>query len=105
MGNLFAGLPDQVPAEVFEPLVCAPNVRIERILSTGHASPPGQWYDQPWAEWVAVLAGQAAVLIEGEQQPRVLGPGDHLELAAHVRHRVEWTSTTEPTVWLAVHYP
>lgn len=104
MANLFAGLSDQLPAELFEPLVRASNVRIERIVSTGQASPPGYWYDQDWAEWVVVLSGAAAVLLEGEQQPRVLGPGDHLQLDAHVRHRVEWTSATEPTVWLAVHY-
>lgn len=112
MANLFANLPDRLPAELFEPLVGAPNVRIERIVSTGQASPPGYWYDQDWAEWVVVLCGAAAVvlcgaaavLLEGEQQPRVLGPGDHLRLDAHVRHRVEWTSTAEPTVWLAVHF-
>lgn len=104
MANLFASLPDRLPAELFEPLVRASNVRIERIVSTGQASPPGYWYDQDWAEWVVVLSGAAAVLLEGEQQPRVLKPGDHLQLDAHVRHRVEWTSATEPTVWLAVHF-
>ena len=51
-----------------------------------------------------MLAGSAGVLIEGEARPRVLEAGDFLHLPARLRHRVEWTSPTEPTVWLAVHY-
>jgi len=34
----------------------------------------------------------------------VLKPGDHVSIPAHCRHRVEWTATGEPTIWLAVHY-
>ena len=36
------------------------GIRIERIVSRGHTSPPDFWYDQPQAEWVIVLAGSAA---------------------------------------------
>ncbi len=104
MQNLFADVPRSSDAEVVEQLLSAPNVRIERIVSTGHTSPPGYWYDQDWAEWVVVLSGSAVLRIEGDAEPRVLGPGDHVHLEAHLRHRVEWTSSTEPTVWLAVHY-
>ena len=50
-------------------LLAAPNVRIERIVSRGHASPPNFWYDQPQAEWVIVLAGSAAIAFEGEASP------------------------------------
>jgi cupin 2 domain-containing protein len=102
--NLLANLPPCASDEVFEPLLAAEHVRIERIVSTGQASPPGHWYDQDWAEWVVVLAGRAAVRIEGEAHARELGPGDHLHLPAHRRHRVEWTDAAAPTVWLAVHY-
>ena len=42
-------------------------------------------------------------LIEGEAE-RMLRPGDFLFLAAHRRHRVTWTVSGEPTVWLAVHF-
>jgi cupin 2 domain-containing protein len=104
MPNLLANVHRKADAEEVEQLLHGPNVRIERIVSTGQASLPGFWYDQEWAEWVVVLAGSAGVLIEGEAEPRVLRPGDHLVLAAHVRHRVEWTSADEPTVWLAVHH-
>ena len=53
---------------------------------------------------MVVLAGEAALRIEGEAAPRTLRPGDWLELPAGLRHRVEWTATDRPTVWLAVHW-
>jgi len=81
-----------------------PGVRIERIVSTGQASPPGFWYDQVHGEWVAVLAGEAKLRFEDEPAARTLGPGDFVDIAPHRRHRVEWTRPGEPTVWLAVHY-
>ena len=102
-GNLLASLPARLDAEQIIALVANENLRIERIVSTGQASPPGFWYDQPWAEWVLVLAGSAGLLFEDEAEPRVLRAGDYLLIPAHRRHRVAWTDT-EPTVWLAVHY-
>jgi cupin 2 domain-containing protein len=103
-GNLFALLPEGRSAEQTIDLLAGENLRIERIVSTGQASPPGFWYDQDRAEWVLVLAGSAGLLLEGEAEPRVLGPGDYLLIPAHRRHRVEWTDAERPTVWLAVHF-
>jgi cupin 2 domain-containing protein len=103
-GNLFAGIPDTLAAEQITALVTTPNVRIERIVSHGQASPPDFWYDQPQAEWVIVLAGSAAIAFEGEAAPRTLRRGDHLHIPAHARHRVVSTDASGPTVWLAVHY-
>lgn len=103
-GNLFAGIPGTLAAEQLTALLTTPNVRIERIVSRGHASPPDFWYDQPQAEWVIVLAGSAAIAFDGEASPRTLRRGDHLHIPAHARHRVVWTDANEPTVWLAVHY-
>jgi len=103
-GNLFADIPETLAAEQLTALLTTPNVRIERIVSRGQASPPGFWYDQPQAEWVIVLAGSAAIAFDGEASPRTLRSGDHLHIPAHTRHRVEWTDAGEPTVWLAVHY-
>jgi cupin 2 domain-containing protein len=103
-GNLFAGIPGTLAAEQITALLTTPNVRIERIVSHGHTSPPDFWYDQRQAEWVIVLAGSAAVAFEGEALPRMLTSGDHLHIPAHTRHRVVWTDAGEPTVWLAVHY-
>jgi cupin 2 domain-containing protein len=103
-GNLFAGIPNALAAEQFTTLVTTPNLRIERIVSRGHSSPPGFWYDQDRAEWVIVLAGSAAILFESETAPRALTRGDYLRIPAHARHRVEWTDKDEPTIWIAVHY-
>jgi cupin 2 domain-containing protein len=102
--NLFDGLPGRADQETLADLLKRPGVRIERIVSTGQASPLGFWYDQTHGEWVAVLAGEARLRFEDEPAPRTLRAGDFVDIAAHRRHRVEWTHPTEPTVWLAVHY-
>jgi cupin 2 domain-containing protein len=103
-GNLFASLDPAATEEQVRLLLAAPDVRIERIVSTGQASPPGFWYDQEWDEFVLLVSGSAGLRMEGEPALRLLRPGDHLMIPAHVRHRVEWTSASEPTIWLAVHY-
>jgi len=100
--NLFTGLPSNLPEELIEKLVDAPDVRIERIVSTGHASPPGYWYDQSESEWVVVLRGEAMLAFEDESI--ILKPGDYVLIPPHRKHRVNSTSPSEPTVWLAVFY-
>ncbi len=102
--NLFANLPANLPDELMETLVEGNNVRIERIASQGHASPPGFWYDQEQHEWVILLRGAARLQFEDESKPVELCPGDWVNIPAHRRHRVEWTTLDEPTIWLAVHY-
>lgn len=104
-GNLFADLPSKLPEERFEALLEKNGLTLERIVSTGQATPPGEWYDQPRDEWVVLLRGAAVLRFEDEATERKLGPGDYLFIPAHARHRVEWTSETEPTVWLALHLP
>lgn len=84
-------------------LLQTPGVRIERIVSEGHSSPEGFWYDQETHEWVLLLSGAAKLQFEGEE-PIGLKPGSYLHIPAHRRHRVEWTDPTQPTVWLAIHY-
>ncbi len=103
-GNLFGGIPAMSTAEQITILLDTPNLRIERIVSHGHASPPDFWYDQDKPEWVIVLAGSAAILFEGEPEARSLKQGDYLHIPAHARHRVVWTDIREPTIWLAVHH-
>jgi cupin 2 domain-containing protein len=93
-----------LPEELVEALAAGKHVRIERIVSTGHASPEGFWYDQKKSEWLVVLKGEAKLLFEGDAQAIHLKPGDHVTIPAHRRHRVEWTTPKEPTVWLAVFY-
>jgi cupin 2 domain-containing protein len=104
-GNIFAELPSNaLPEESVAELLALPNCRIERIVSTGQVSPPDFWYDQDASEWVILLRGGARLLFEGESEPRTLNPGDFVHIAAHRRHRVDWTDPHQPTVWLAVHY-
>jgi len=104
IGNLFADVAERLDKEEFVELLAGTNVRIERIVSTGQAGAPGDWYGQDWAEWVLLLQGSAAIRFAGEDEPRVLGPGDYIHIPAHARHRVEWTAPDHATVWLAVHY-
>ena len=103
-GNLLAKLPPSSPDEVFEPLLEAGGLRLERIVSTGQATPAGEWLVQDWDEWVVLLAGKARLLIQGESVARELRPDDWIIIPAGIRHRVEWTSRDPPTVWLALHY-
>ena len=103
--NLFADLPRSTGKnEHFSNLLKHPDLRIERIVSTGQSSPEGFWYDQPEGEWVVVLQGQATLRFEDTPEPVRLTPGDFIDIAPHRRHRVEWTDPEQPTVWLAVHY-
>jgi cupin 2 domain-containing protein len=104
MRNLLENIPRELPEELIEELVRTPGARLERIVSRGHRTADGEWYDQEWDEWVVVLSGSARLRIEGEPDDVSLRAGDSLLLPAHVRHRVEWTDPTADTVWLALHY-
>jgi len=84
-----------------EILARSPHARVERIVSRGHASPPDFWYDQEEAEWVLVVAGRARLRFQPERTLE-LGPGDHVLIPPHQRHRVEWTDPARDTIWLAV---
>lgn len=108
MPNLFRDLPaGPLAKEIIERLLDRPGLRVQRIVSTGQASPPDFWYDQSEHEWVVLLQGEADVTVEatnGIDTVR-LAPGDWLELPAHRRHRVEATCADPPTVWLALFWP
>lgn len=104
--NLFNEIPAALPEELITVLAASPEMRIERMVSDGQASPEGFWYDQDQNEWVLLVSGSAVLSVEtAEGTDRVeMGPGDHLLLAAHQRHRVESTSPDQKTIWLAVFY-
>jgi cupin 2 domain-containing protein len=104
-GNLFDAFDAKAPEEQVDTLVEQGGVTIERIVSMGHASPPGFWYDSPRAEWVVLLSGAAVLEFEGDAEPYPMKAGDHVVIDAHCRHRVAWTSDEMPSVWLAVYYP
>ena len=100
--NLLSNLPQNLPEELTTVLQQAHGVRIERIVSTGHKSPEGFWYDQPENELIVVLTGAARLQFKDRVVEML--PGDSINISAHQKHRVEWTSPDEPTVWLAVFY-
>ena len=102
--NLLTGAGGISDRERFEELLRGGPFRLERIISTGQATPPGQWYDQQQAEWVVLLSGAARLRFEDESSDRELQPGDYVLIAAHRRHRVQWTAPDQVTVWLALHF-
>ncbi len=103
--SLLSAVPKRpMPEELFDVLAEKDDVRIERIVSTGQETPEGDWYDQETDEFVLLVSGAAALQIEGEADERELAPGDWILLPAHCRHRVAWTQSEPPTVWLAVHF-
>ena len=100
--NLFHNIPKDLPEELLETLTGNDQVRIERIVSHGHASEPGFWYDQTSHEFVILIQGAARLAFEDHTVE--LAPGDYLTIKPHQRHRVVWTDPDEPTLWLAVHF-
>lgn len=104
--NLFdlSGIPRPLTAEIFNTLIEKPGIRIEQIVSSGHTTPAGEWYDQATAEWVLLLQGQAELTYDDGSQKRLVA-GDTCWIPAHSRHRVTYTSTEPVCIWLAVHLP
>lgn len=104
--NIFSDLEGaNLVEEFFEQLAGSDRVRIERIVSLGHSSPEGFWYDQEQNEWVLLLQGRARLLFAEADEVVDLGPGDWISIPAHAKHRVVWTTPDEKTIWLAVHHP
>jgi len=101
--NIFKDIPDRLPEELIECILKRGNIQIERIISQGHMTPAGQWYDQDWDEWVILLQGEAILLYEQDNRRFHLTAGDYLLIPAHTRHRVEWTPPELQTIWLAAH--
>jgi len=100
--NIFNDIPEQLPEEITDILVNSNGVRIERIISKGHKSEPNFWYDQAENEWVIVLKGTAKLRFKLDNKIIHLTEGDFVNIEAHIKHQVEWTS--EEVIWLAVFY-
>ncbi|KAF0203610.1 MAG: hypothetical protein FD170_1037 [Bacteroidetes bacterium] len=101
-GNIFnSSINQNDPSEVFDTLFDG-SVKIERILSSGHTTPGGQWYDQPADEWVLLIQGSAKLLF-AENEEVTLEAGDYIFIPAHQKHRVSYTSSEPSCIWLAIH--
>lgn len=101
--NVFEGVPGELPEELVEVLAEGAGVRVERIVSRGHVTPPGEWYDQAEDEFVLLVQGEARLDFEGGRKLE-MKEGDWLVIPARQKHRVGWTSEGESTVWLAVFF-
>ncbi|MBB3118703.1 cupin domain-containing protein [Pseudoduganella violacea] len=97
IGNLYLNAEPPDTGEVFEQLLSHRGVVIERILSSSRIV-PGE-YVQEQDEWVALLRGEASMLVAGENV--ALTAGDHLFLPARTPHTV--LSVSQGALWLAVH--
>lgn len=82
--NLFDIVQVREGGEACEVLALGPDVRIERIVSRGHASLPGFWYDQDRDEWVCLLQGRARLAWENGGIME-FAPGDWVFIPAHAR--------------------
>ena len=125
--NIFSKIPKDIPEELFEKIVESKDVKIERIISRGHTTKEGKWYNQDKNEFVIVLKGYAVIEYKdivkdkslsldsqrqtGERLMSVdygkkikMNVGDYLIIPAHVKHKVVKTSDKEETIWLAVFY-
>jgi cupin 2 domain-containing protein len=102
--NIFSGIKNRSPEEIFETIIRTNQFKIERIISGGQSTNKGKWYDQDEDEWVILLRGSASLLFKSSNKEIIMKPGDYVNIPAHQKHRVEWTDANEETIWLAVHY-
>jgi cupin 2 domain-containing protein len=103
-GHLYQNIPGELPEEISACLAQNKSVKIERIISRGHRSAPGFWYDQQDNEWVLLVKGEAELRFEKGNQAVHLTEGMYVNIPAHEKHRVEWTREGVDTIWLAVFY-
>lgn len=89
--------------EYFQTIIKRENIRIERIVSAGHKSPDGYWYNQEENEAVLLIKGEAIVEFEVGKEV-FLKAGSFLDIPKKVKHRVKETSLTEESIWLAIFY-
>ena len=98
--NLF-GLPRTPLTEEFTSILAeGRGVRVEKIVSAGQTT---GWCDQAETEFVSLLQGEAEIEYENGETVRLL-KGDTLIINPRERHRVSFTTTEPPCVWLCVFY-
>ena len=100
--NLCKAIQTRLKDELSQTLYADNAVRIERIVSQGHCSADGLWYDQDEDEFVALLTGSARLEFQEPEDEIDMQAGDWLVIPAHRRHRVVETAADEDSVWLAV---
>ena len=102
--NIFSNIPESLPNELLKELVSSENCKIERIISKGHTTPEGKWYDQDKNEFVIIFKGNAELLFEENNKIIKMKEGNYINIPSHTKHRIIKTSLKEETIWLAIHY-
>jgi cupin 2 domain-containing protein len=100
--NIFENVIIDKDNEEFTKILRDKDVRIERIVSNGQKSEDDFWYEQDENEFVLLLEGEA--ILEFENKDIKLKKGDFVDIKSRQRHRVKYTSLSQPTIWLAVFY-
>jgi len=98
VNNIYDLPPLPLSAELVTVLHHDAGVRIERIISTGQTT---DWLDQKETEFVILIQGNAVLAFDDEREI-VMNPGDTLLIEPHQRHRVTFTSTEPPCIWLCI---
>lgn len=102
--NIYKNIPKNLPEELVNILAEGKSFRLERIVSKGHTSPKGFWYNQVENEFVLLIKGEAKILFEENAKPVTISEGDYINIPTHTKHRVEWTDPKMETIWLALFY-
>jgi len=102
LNNFFTDLPIS-NNEVTEDILKNSKFKIERIISRGHITAEGEWYDQETDEWVMLLTGSSIIKFDDNIEIK-MEPGDFLNIPAHKKHRVIYTDNQTESIWLTIHY-
>ena len=76
------------------------KIRIEKIVSCGYFSPENFWYDQSEKEYIYIALGEGG--LEFEKEKITLKKGDFYYIEPHKKHRVYYTSTNPPCIWICL---
>jgi cupin 2 domain-containing protein len=74
----------------------------QRVFEKGCPSSSLPPRDSKNDEWVVLLQGRATLTYDPGATV-TMGPGDYRLMPAHVRHRVDFTTSDPPCIWLAIH--
>ena len=80
--NLFKQIPEELKEELFESLIETDQIKVEKIISDAHSSPPDFCYDSEKNEFVLLLKGSAQISFEDDDKVE-LKPGNYLIIPAH----------------------
>lgn len=104
--NIF-DIPEDIKQEYFETLFKGDGeFKIERIVSTGQVTPENEWYDQEKDEFVILIQGESKLLfLDKNSSEKIveIKKGDNIFIKAHEKHRVIYTSSDPPCIWIAIH--